>query len=395
MKKKVLVFIEDGTFTCDNRVIRETSTLIQEGWEVTVISPKGSNDPLYKKISEKLRAYYFPKPTAKGAFGHIIEHLISLMLGSFLTLWVFLRHGFSVFHACNPMDILWIIALPYKLFGVKFIYDQHDLCPEIILSRGDGDATSILYKLLLVMENISYRIADCVISTNESYKEIAMNRGGKNHSDIFVVRNGPDLDQFKPTTPDPTIKKRGKIIVGYLGNMNIQDGVDYLIEAANEIINNRKRSDISFVLIGSGSVQEILARRVADMGIEENVLFTGRMAPDREMMAVLSACDICVQPDPPNPLNDKSTMCKAMEYMALNKPVIAFDLKETRVTCGDVALYVSENSPLALADKILELADAPDRRTMMGEKGRQRIERFYAWSHSAPNLLKAYTHALR
>lgn len=394
MTKKVLIFIEDTTFTYDNRVIRETSTLVQEGWEVTVISQKCPGDPFYRKINGKLRAYFFPKPTAQGAWGHILEHAISLVVGSLLTLWVYIRHGFSVFHACNPMDILWVIALPYKLLGVKFIYDQHDLCPEIFISRGDGDKNSLFYKILLFLEKLSYRTADSVICTNESYKEIAIERGGRNQGDVFVVRNGPNLDQFKPSLPEPNLKKRDKILVGYLGNMNIQDGVDYLVEAAHEIINKRKRSDILFVLIGGGSVQRLLVRRVSEMGLKNSVLFKGRMVPDKKMMAVLSACDICVQPDPPNLLNDKSTMCKAMEYMALNKPVIAFDLKETKVSCGDVALYVSENSSVALADSILQLADNPELRREMGEKGRRRIERSFSWEHSVPKFLAAYKHAL-
>lgn len=395
MTKRVLVFIEDGSFSYDSRVIRETSALIKEGWEVVVISPKGPTDPFYRLINKHLRAYFFPKPTAQRAWEHILEHSISLVLGSLLTLWVYLRHRFSVFHACNPMDILWLIALPYKLLGIKFIYDQHDLCPELFLSREHGNTISIFYRILLLMERLSYRMANSIIVVNESCKEIAVERGSKDPSEVFVVRNGPDLTQFKPTIANLNIRRQARTVVGFLGNMNQQDGVNYLIEAANEIINRRKRSDIAFVLIGGGSVQKSLARTVTEMGLEKSVLFTGRMKPEKEMMAILSACDICVQPHPITPLNDKSTMCKAMEYMALGKPVIAFDLKETRVSCGDVALYVSENSADALAEKILELAEASELRREMGEKGRQRIERFFSWEHSIPSLLEAYKHALR
>jgi glycosyltransferase involved in cell wall biosynthesis len=394
MRKRVLVFIEDGTFTYDNRVIRETSALIKEGWEVVVISQKGPSDPFYRRINEKLWAYFFPKPTAEGVLGHVFEHSISLVVGSLLTLCVYLRHRFSVFHACNPMDILWLVALPYKLLGVKFIYDQHDLCPELFLSREDGDTNSLFYRILLLLERLSYRMANSVIVTNESYKEIAVERGSKEPSDVFVVRNGPDLNQFKPTLANPDIRRQARTVVGYLGNMNHQDGVNYLIEAANEIVNRRKRSDISFVLIGGGSVQESLARTVAEMGLEKRVLFTGRMKPDREMMAVLSACDICVQPDPLNPLNDKSTMCKAMEYMALGKPVIAFDLKETRVSCGDAAMYVTPNDWVELADKIILLAERDDIRDRMAKAGRRRIETRLSWDSSVPNLLRAYKNAL-
>ncbi len=393
MTKRVLIFIEDGTFTYDNRVIRETFALIEEGWEVVVICPKSPKDPFYQRINEKLRVYFFPKPTAQGVLGHILEHSISLVVGSLLTLWVYVHHRFSVFHACNPMDILWLVALPYKPFGVKFIYDQHDLCPELFLSREDGGANSVFYRVLLLLERLSYRMAHSVIVTNESFKEIAVERGNKDPDDVFVVRNGPDLSQFKPTEANQEIRRQARTVVGYLGNMNHQDGVNYLIEAANEIVNRRKRADILFVLIGGGSVQESLARTVKDMSLEKQVFFTGRMKPDKEMMAVLSACDICVQPDPLNPLNDKSTMCKAMEYMALGKPVIAFDLKETRISCGDAAVYVTPNDYVELADKIMLLAERDDIRERMARAGRVRVENGLSWDSSVPNLLRAYKNA--
>jgi glycosyltransferase involved in cell wall biosynthesis len=389
MKKKVLIFIEDGTFTYDNRVIQEANALLNAGWTVTVISEKSNEDPYYRKFNKKLHTYFFPKPTAKGILGHIIEHSISLMLGSLLTFWIYLRHGFSIFHACNPMDILWIIALPYKILGVKFIYDQHDLCPELYLSRR-GSKKGLFYNILIFLEKCSYKIADVVISTNESFKKIAIERGGVKPERVFVVRNGPNLEQFKPTQPKMGLKRNGNILVGYLGNMNPQDGIDCLLEAAYEIVRNRQYHKIAFILIGGGSVQMDLKQQSAELGLKDYVKFTGRLKPDNEMMSILSACDICVQPDSINPLNDKTTMCKAMEYMALNKPVVAFDLLETRVSCGDAATYVYENSPVALADKIMELVDDPDKRLEMGSKGRSRIKSKFSWSHSIPNLLNAY-----
>jgi glycosyltransferase involved in cell wall biosynthesis len=389
MKKKVLIFIEDGTFTYDNRVIQETNALLNAGWAVTVISEKSNEDPYYRKVNENLHTYFFPKPTARGTLGHILEHSISIVLGSLLSFWIYLRHGFSIFHACNPMDILWIIALPYKILGVKFIYDQHDLCPELYLSRG-GSKKGLLYKILIYLEKCSYNIADVVISTNESFKKIALKRGGVKPQQVFVVRNGPNLEQFKPTKPKIGLKRNGNILVGYLGNMNPQDGVDCLLEAAHEIVINRQYHKIAFILIGGGSVQMNLKQQSAELGLKDYVKFTGRLKPDDQMMSILSACDICVQPDLINPLNDKTTMCKAMEYMALNKPVVAFDLLETRVSCGDAATYVYENSSVALADKIMELVDDPEKRLEMGSKGRSRIKSKFSWSHSIPNLLNAY-----
>lgn len=394
MKKKALIFIEDGSFSYDKRVIREAAALVEAGWDITVISPKYRGDPFHKTISGSLRAYYYPKPTAASALGHVVEHSVSLILGSVLTFWAFLRHGFSVFHACNPMDILWIIALPYNVLGRRFVFDQHDLCPELLLSRGDGSESGLFHKVLLLLERAAYRLSDAVIVTNESYKAVAGSRGGKGPDEVFVVRNGPDLSKFRPVEPNANRQTNGGSLVGYIGNMNEQDGVDYLLDAAAEIVQNRKRSDISFVFIGGGSQQQHLARECVEKGLGDNVLFTGRI-PDDEMLGRLSACDVCVQPDPLNPLNEQSTMNKAMEYMALGKPVVAFDLKETRVSCGDAALYAKPNEIRDLADKILALADDPALCAELGRKGRKRVEQKLSWPNSVPNLLAAYEYALR
>lgn len=389
MKKQALIFIEDGSFTYDNRVIREANALVEGGWDVTVISPKYPDDPFYKLLHEKLRAYYYPKPTAKGAIGHIVEHSISLLLGSILTLWVAVRHGFTVFHASNPMDILWLIALPYRMIGKKFIFDQHDLCPELFLSREDGGECSLFYKALMLLERYSYRCADAVIATNESYKQVAIERGGKRPDEVFVVRNGPDLNKFKQVLPQKDLKNDDEILVGYLGNMNLQDGVDYLLTTVEEIVKNRHIHNVKFVFIGGGSHQPYLSNLAVEMGLKEFVTFTGRVSDDA-MLAILCACDICVQPDPFNALNDKSTMNKVMEYMALEKPVVAFDLKETRVSCGDAALYATPNNIVELADRIICLAENSEYRNQMGKIGRERIEQLLSWNYSVPQLLAAY-----
>lgn len=387
--KRALIFIEDGSFSYDNRVIREANALLSDGWDVTVISPKYPDDPLYRELGPNLRAYYYPKPTAESAAGHIVEHAISLVCGSALTLWAALRHGFSVFHACNPMDILWLIAAPYKWFGKRFIFDQHDLCPELYLSRGEGGERSLFYRTLMRLERASYRTADVVIATNESYKRIAVERGGKEPDQVFVVRNGPDRSKFQRTTPRAGLKADGDVLVGYLGNMNRQDGVDMLLHAAHKIVNDAGRRDIKFVFVGGGSCQAELVQQAQDMGLAECVTFTGRV-PDDEMLATLCACDICVQPDPLNPLNDKSTMNKVMEYMALEIPVVAFDLTETRVSCADAALYARPNDVDDFVHQIIALADDPARRCEMGRVGRSRIDTQLSWDYSVPHLLEAY-----
>ena len=283
--------------------------------------------------------------------------------------------------------------MPYKVIGKKFIFDQHDLVPELILSRSNLSPKSIFLKIFIFFEKCSYKLADAVISTNESYKDIAVLRGGKKPEDVFVVRNGPDLDKFKLVPPRKDLKKEGDILVGYLGNMNPQDGVDYLLKAAEHIVKKCGLNHIKFVFIGGGTSQPGVDEASKIMNLEDNVTFTGRI-PDNEMLSTLSACDICVQPDPYNLLNDKSTMNKVMEYMALEKPVVAFNLKETKVSGGDALLYAKPNDIADLAEKIIYAADNPDLRVKMGKIGRERVEAKLSWEYSVPSLLKAYKYVV-
>jgi len=394
MNKKSLIFIEDGSFTYDNRVIQETNALINAGWDITVISPKCSIDPYYKKFNNKLRSYYYPKPTIESIFGHIIEFFFTLFFGSGLSFWIFIRHGFSVFHACNPMDILWLIALPYKIMGKKFIFDQHDLVPELIVSRSHISINNLFCKIFIFFEKCSYKLADAVIVTNNSFKKIALNRGRKRPQDVFIVRNGPELNKFRKATRMMNIRNKNEILIGYLGNMNPQDGVEYLLMAAEIIIKKRKISNIKFILIGGGSSQLRLIELSKKMGLENYVIFVGKLFGD-ELMSILNTCDICVQPDPFNPLNDKSTMNKVLEYMALEKPIVAFNLNETRISCGNAALYAKPNSMHDFAEKILYLVNHPKLGIRMGQIGRERIERKFSWKYSIPHLINAYEHALK
>jgi glycosyltransferase involved in cell wall biosynthesis len=393
VKKKSLIFIEDGSFTYDNRVIREANALAADGWTVTVICPKYPDDPFVRDVGSRIRVYYYPKPSYDSLAGHAVEAAFTLVFGSLWTLWAFIRRGFSVFHACNPMDILWLIALPYKGAGKRFLFDQHDLVPELMASRTSLTPRHPLMRALLFLERRSYRLADTVIATNESYKETAVSRGGKNPDDVFVVRNGPDLRKFRLVPPMTGLKENGQILVGYLGNMNPQDGVDHLLKAAETVVHRHGRQDIRFLLIGGGGAQPGLVELSRSLGLENNVSFTGRI-PDDAMLSSLNACDICVQPDPFNPLNDKSTMNKVMEYMALEKPVVAYDLKETRVSGGDAVLYARPDDVDGLARAIMALADQPGVRAQMGRKGRERVENRLSWEHSVPFLLAAYRHAL-
>jgi glycosyltransferase involved in cell wall biosynthesis len=382
---RVLIFIEDGSFCFDNRVKREVRTLEDAGFHTRVICPRYPGEKFAERVG-RTYVYRYPKLSMGGpVLGHICEYSSSLLFGGLLSLWVAVRRGFDVLQLCNPPDVLFPIAVFFKLFGKKYIFDHHDLCPELYETQY-GRAGGLLYRILCWSERQSLRLADGVISTNESYRRVAMERGGKAPGKVTVVRNGPDLSRYA-SWPEPADKN--PVRVGYIGNMNPQDGVDYLLRAAKHICVDRGRDDVEFVLIGKGDSFASLQSLAAELGVEDRVRFTGRI-PDEEVLRELGACDIGCQPDPFNPLNNVSTMNKVMEYMALAKPVVAFDLVETRVSCGEAALYAGESTPEALAEEILKLVDDFELRRRMGLRGRDDVENRLAWKFSEPALLSVY-----
>jgi glycosyltransferase involved in cell wall biosynthesis len=386
-RKSILILIEDGSFTFDNRVKREAATLIKAGYQVLVICPRYPGEPIHD-IQNEVHIYRYNKWKFGG---HIGEYLSSLIKGGWLSLVVWRRNGgFDCIQACNPPDLWFLVAAFFKkIFSAKFVFDQHDVCPELFLSRFNASMNSIGYRTMLILEKLTFKLADGVISTNESYKQIAMKRGGISEKYIRVVRNGPDLTKFCSLPPDPKIKTKNRTLVGYLGNMNPQDGVDHLLMAAKEIIHNRGRKDFFFIFVGKGdSFSELLAKKAA-WDLDSYVYFTGRVS-DEEMLRYLSSCDICVQPDPKNPLNDISTMNKVMEYMALGKPVVSYDLVETRYSGGECALYAVPNSVEDLSNKIMILAENEELRIEMGKKGRNRVESSLEWRYSEKNLIDLY-----
>jgi len=387
-KPRILFLIEDGSYLYDNRVRREAICLYQAGAQVSVICPNAGTEP-FRSVIDGVRVYRYRKPNlGAGLVAHLGEYIVSIVSQMFLTLFVAVRDGFSVIHAANPPDLLWLIAAPYRLFGKRFVFDHHDLVPELFEERFGRDRKMLL-SVARLMERMSFRLASQVISTNESYRNVAIERGGKTLDNVTVVRNGPDPADFQDIVPDAHIRAMAPTVVGYLGNMNPQDGVDLLVQAAAIVKQKHDRSDIKFVLVGGGSAFDSLVTLRADLGLEETVLMTGTI-PWSDVLSTLSATDICVQPDPPGGLNDHSTMNKLMEYMILGKAVIAYDLTETRVSGGDAAVYVSGNSPDALAAAIIELADDEQQRKSLGQQGRERVAKKLAWHHQSPNLITVY-----
>jgi glycosyltransferase involved in cell wall biosynthesis len=341
-----------------------------------------------------IRIYRYTAYEARhGALAFAWEFTYCWLRTFFLTVKVLFRDGFDVIHACNPPDTFFLIGLVYRILGKRFIFDQHDLCPEVYLSKFPNNEGRLAHRLLLLIEKLTYRTAHAVISMNESYRGVALERGKMDPDRVFVVRTGPDFERLHPSPPDPALKNGAEHLVCYLGTMAPQDGVDYLLRAGAYIVKERRRSDVHFALIGGGPSLEDLKALSRELGIADNVTFTGRVS-DAQLRRWLATADVCAGPDPRNPLNEVSTMNKTMEYMAMGKPVVSFALKETIYSAGEASLYAEPNDVTDFGRKILELLDDPTRRARMGDYGLKRVHERLAWSHSEPLLLQAYSRAL-
>ena len=297
--------------------------------------------------------------------------------------------GFDVIHACNPPDDIFLIAGFFKLFfGKKFLFDHHDINPELYTAKFNRK-DDLFYKLLITFERLTFMTADISIATNNSYKKIAIERGGMPEDKVFVVRSGPSFERLKVVPPVESLKKGRKYLVGYVGVMGESDGIDYLIRTVRHIVHEMDRKDIHFGLVGSGTEFEKMKKYATELGVDDYITFTGRV-PDSEMLAMLNTADICVNPDVANEMNDKSTMNKIMEYMALGKPMVQFDQTEGRFSAQDASLYAKKNDEKDMADKIVHLLDHPDLRKTMGEFGKKRVVEHLEWRYEIPKLLSAY-----
>jgi glycosyltransferase involved in cell wall biosynthesis len=391
-KKRVLIIVENQSVPFDRRVWRESCSLREHGYEVTVLCPRRKGSAKGFEILDGIRIYRHPSP-AEGStpMGYLWEYGCSLFWEFFYTLWIFLRHRFDVIQGCNPPDDIVLVALPFKLFGVKYIFDHHDANPELYVSKYGKQGA--LYRILVGFEQLTYRFSDVVVATNMSYKDLAVNRGGLSADNVFVVRNGPEREKFKSVSSNPARKNGKNYLVGYVGNMSFQDGLDILLDVAQHIKNSGRR-DIFFTCVGGGTELNKLKTMVEDRDLLDTVHFTGRVS-DEELLEILSTADICVNPDRPSEMNDMSTMIKIMEYMGLGKPIVQFDSKEGRFSAQEASLYAGKDSGVTdFASKILWLLDRPEERKRMGEFGRRRIEEQLAWEYSVPQLLAAYRKAL-
>ncbi|MDX3000069.1 glycosyltransferase family 4 protein [Kribbella solani] len=386
---RVLIIIQNLWVPFDRRVWLECQALVASGYDVTVVCPKGPNDPAYQVIDGVTVHKYKAYAPGGSKLGFVWEYAYSFLLTLRLVFRARKAGRFQVLQACNPPDIFWPIAMLLRwLDRTRFVFDHHDLCPELFQSRFGGTG-SLPYKGLRFLERMTHRQADHVISTNDSYRRIAITRSGKANHDVTVVRTGPDPDKLRRGVPDESLRRGHRYLVTYIGVMGPQDGVDIVVRAADHIVNNLHRTDIAFTLMGAGdSFDDVIALRDR-LGLGEYVEFTGRV-PDETVRAVMSTADLGLSPDPKNPLNDVSTMNKTMEYLAFELPVVAFDLIETKVSAEDAAVYVEPNDVARYGQAIVDLLDDEMRRRRMAKLGRSRVEQVLAWKHQQKAYLGVY-----
>ncbi|HTN67707.1 MAG TPA: glycosyltransferase family 4 protein [Burkholderiaceae bacterium] len=387
-----MILVENLPSPFDRRVWQEATTLFSSGYQVSIICPTGKGCEKKYECIDGIHIYRYRLPMeAQGAPGYLLEYGVALSAIFILAWRVFLTRGFDVIQACNPPDLLFLIGGFFKrFFRKKFIFDHHDINPELYEAKfGRRD---FFYRLMLRFERWTFQTADVSIATNDSYRRIAIERGGMDPAKVFVVRSGPKLERLKIVPAQPALRRGRQYLVGYVGVMGAQEGIDYLLQAAHHIVHVRGRTDIHFGLVGGGTSLERMRQLATELGVADYVTFTGRV-PDAELLEMLNTADVCVNPDIANDMNDKSTMNKIMEYMALGKPIVQFDLVEGRVSAQDASLYAKRNDAVDMAQKIVALLDDPEQRRKMGEFGRNRVQNELEWKYEAPKLLAAYDKA--
>ncbi|TQS27789.1 glycosyltransferase family 4 protein [Microbispora sp. KK1-11] len=391
MAGRALILVENLSVPFDRRVWQESTALRDAGWEVHVICPTGANrDTEPEALIDGVRIHRYPlRPATGGPVGYLREYGLALLHTYRLARKV---GPVQVVHACNPPDLLFLVARMLKRRGARFVFDQHDLVPELYLSRF-GRGEDFLYRLVLRLERLTYRAADVVIATNESYRRAALTRGGKKPGEVFVVRSAPVVERFHQVPPEEALKRGKPHLLCYLGVMGPQDGVDYALRSLALLRDEIGRSDWHAVFVGAGDTFDAMVALSRELGLSDMVEFTGRI-PDEDLLRYLSAADVCLAPDPYNPLNDVSTMNKIMEYMAMARPIVSFDLREARVSAGDAAVYAPPNDESEFAKLIALLLDDPEERRRMGEIGQARVSGPLSWENSRAALLAAYDAAV-
>ena len=385
----ILIVVENLPVPLDQRVWLEATTLVQQGYRVSVISPKGRG---WTKSYEEIDGVHIyrhsePPEAHSGAIAYGREYMHAIWHWFRLARVVWKAERFDVIQGCNPPDLIFLLALWYRPWGVRYMFDHHDVCPELYEAKFQKKGLN--YLILLIMEKLTFATASVSMATNGSFRDIAIRRGAMKPEDVFVVRSAPRIETFSPGDGDISYRQGAEIVLGYVGVIGQQEGMDLLVQAADHLVNDLGRPNVHFVIVGFGPQLEEVKRDVAEHGLQSHFTFTGALYGN-DLLEALNAIDIGVSPDPKNAMNDISTMNKVMEYMTLKKPLVQFDLTEGRVSAGDASLYARSNDPKDFAQKIVELIDDPAARERMGELGRRRVLEDLSWDHTTPKLLSAY-----
>lgn len=389
---RVLIIVENLPVPLDRRVWQEACALRDAGHEVTVVCPQMRGYTRAEEVLDGITIYrHWISGEAKGIQGFVLEYATALW-GEMRCAWkAWGRGGFDVIHLCNPPDLLFLVALPFKLlFGARVIFDVHDLWPEMFEAK--FGRRGLLYWAVRLAERCTLALADVVMATNQSVLSAVKARGRKGDGETFVVRTAPNIAPGS-FTEDASLKKGRKHLVGYIGVMGNADGVNYLVEAANHVVRTRRREDVQFLLMGSGPEHGELIKQRDALGLQAFVDMPGRVT-NEFLFTALQTMDVGVACDPINAYNDHCTMNKTLEYMAFAKPQVMFGTREGRFSAGDAALYVMENSAEKLGDAILEMLDDPARGERMGRLGHERLATELCWEKSVEQLLAAYSTAL-
>jgi glycosyltransferase involved in cell wall biosynthesis len=389
-KKHILIIVENLPVPFDRRVWQEANTLKDNGAMVSIICPKMKGYTASYELLDGIEIYRHSLPLeARGTVGYLLEYSAALFWEFVLSWKIYFKKRFQVIHGCNPPDLIFLVALFFKLFGVKYVFDHHDINPELYVAK--FNRKGFFYRTMILMERLTFATADFSIATNESYREIALRRGKMAEDKVQVIRSGPKLDRLKLLPPDDQFRKGRKYLVGYVGVIGEQEGLDLLLESVKVIVSTR--DDVQFAIVGGGSDLEKLKQLSEKSGLSNYVDFYGRV-PDDLLVAILNTTDLCVNPDKPTEMNNLSTMNKIMEYMALKKPVVQYDLKEGRFSAQEASLYARNGDTNDFAAKIMQLLDDPDLRAKMGAFAYDRVLKELSWDFEKVKLLAFYDRIL-
>jgi glycosyltransferase involved in cell wall biosynthesis len=386
--KHILIVVENLPVPFDRRVWQEANTLSENGAKVSIICPIMKGYTAKYEVINNIEIYRHPLPfEASGALGYLVEYSTALFWETWLSLKIYAKKRFHVIHGCNPPDLIFIVAFFFKALGVKYVFDHHDINPELYIAK--YNKKGFFYNLMVFFEKLTFKTADYSIATNESYKEIAIRRGGMNPEKVQVIRSGPKLDRLQILPPEEKYKKGRRFLLGYVGVIGEQEGIDLLLQSFKLIIS--KRDDVHLAIVGGGTHVEELKKICDQLNLNDFVDFYGRVS-DEVLVGVLNTADVCVNPDKPTEMNDLSTMNKIMEYMALKKPIVQFDLKEGRFSASKASLYAKDVNDFA--DKIENLLDDAALRSTMGEFGYKRVVNELSWDHESEKLVEFYQRVL-